>query len=212
MQDSGYKSAAMGAGETTFDYEALHDRSASLWVARIGFLWGFAEATLFFIVPDVLLGAVALFTPRAAPRVLAYTLAGALAGGALTYGVANELQPSRSNALLDGVPTVNDTAIRRVEREMRDDGARSIVYGPLRMGTPYKLYARAAAVEDEPLSSFILWSIPGRLERMLPVTLLAALVGLFARGRIAAWPRTVLGLYGALWLAVYVVYVVRIGV
>jgi len=200
MQDSGYKSAAMGAGETTFDYEALHDRSASLWVARIGFLWGFAEATLFFIVP------------RAAPRMLAYTLAGALAGGALTYGVASELQPSRSNALLDGVPTVNDTAIRRVEREMRDDGARSIVYGPLRMGTPYKLYARAAAVEDEPLSSFILWSIPGRLERMLPVTLLAALVGLFARGRIAAWPRTVLGLYGALWLAVYVVYVVRIGV
>jgi membrane protein YqaA with SNARE-associated domain len=202
----------MGAGKARFDYEALHDCAASSWVARIGFLWSFAEATLFFIIPDVLLGAVALFAPRAAPRVLACTLVGALAGGALTYGVASELQPSRSKALLDGVPTVNDTAIRRVEREMRDDGARSIVYGPLRMGTPYKLYARAAAVEDEPLSSFILWSILGRLERMLPVTLLAALVGLFARGRIAARPRTVLGLYGALWLAVYVVYVVRIGV
>jgi len=212
MQDSGYKSAAMGAGETTFDYEALHDRAASPWAARVGFLWGFAEATLFFIVPDVLLGAVALFAPRAAPRVLAYTLAGALAGGALTYGVANELQPSRSEAVLDGVPTVNDTAIRRVEREMRDDGTRSIVYGPLRMGTPYKLYARAAAVEDETLGSFVLWSIPGRLVRMLPVTLLAALVGLFARSRIAARPRTVLALYGALWLAVYVVYVVRVGV
>jgi membrane protein YqaA with SNARE-associated domain len=202
----------MGAGETTFDYEALHGRAASPWAARAGFLWGFAEATLFFIVPDVLLGAVALFAPSAASRVLAYTLAGALAGGCLTYGVASELQPSRSKAVLDGVPTVDDAAIRRVEREMHDDGARSIVYGPLRMGTPYKLYARAAAVEDEKLGSFILWSIPGRLERMLPVTLLAALVGLFARKRIVARPRTVLGLYGALWLAVYVVYVVRIGV
>jgi membrane protein YqaA with SNARE-associated domain len=202
----------MGAGETTLDYEALHDRAASPWAARIGFLWGFAEATLFFIIPDVLLGAVALFAPRAAPRVLTYTLVGALVGGALSYGVASELQPSQSEAVLDGVPTVKDTAIRRVEREMRDDGARSIVYGPLRMGTPYKLYARAAAVEDETLGSFILWSIPGRLVRMLPVTLLAALVGFFARSQIAARPRTALASYGALWLAVYVVYIVRVGV
>jgi membrane protein YqaA with SNARE-associated domain len=202
----------MADNEATADYEALRDRAASLWAARVGLLWGFAEATLFFIIPDVLLGAVALFAPRAAPRVLVYTLAGALAGGALAYGVASELQPSRSEALLDGVPTVNAEAIRRVEREMRADGPRSIVFGPLRMGTPYKLYARAAAVEEEAFSSFILWSIPGRLERMLPVTLLAALVGFFARSRIAARPRAALACYGVLWLPVYVVYVVRIGV
>jgi membrane protein YqaA with SNARE-associated domain len=202
----------MGANEPTFDYEALSDRAASPWAAWLGLVWGFAEATVFFIVPDVLLGAVALFAPRAAPRVLTFTLAGALAGGALTYGVADELQPSRSEAVLDGVPTVKVEAIRRVDREMRDDGPRSIAYGPLRMGTPYKLYARAAAVEDEAFSSFILWSIPGRLERMLPVTLFAALVGFFARRRIAARPRAVLACYGALWLAVYVLYVVRVGV
>jgi len=202
----------MGVNETKFDYETLRDRAASPWAARVGLLWGFAEATLFFIVPDVLLGAVALFAPRAAPRLLAFTLAGALAGGALTYGVANELRPSQSEAVLDGVPTVKDSAIHRVEREMRDDGPRSIVYGPLRMGTPYKLYARAAAVEDEAFSSFFLWSIPGRLERMLPVTLVAALVGFLARGWIARRPRAILVSYGALWLAVYVVYAVWVGV
>jgi len=202
----------MGVNETKFDYETLRDRAASPWAARVGLLWGFAEATLFFIVPDVLLGAVALFAPRAAPRLLAFTLAGALAGGALTYGVANELRPAQSEAVLDGVPTVKDSAIHRVEREMRDDGPRSIVYGPLRMGTPYKLYARAAAVEDEAFSSFFLWSIPGRLERMLPVTLVAALVGFLARGWIARRPRAILVSYGALWLAVYVVYAVWVGV
>src|SRR5438309_3875786 len=122
----------------------LRDRAASATVGWLALAWGFAEATLFFIVPDVLLGAVALFAPRAAARVLAYTLAGALTGGALTYGVASELQPSRSEAVLDGVPTVNEKAIQRVGREMRDEGPRSVVYGPLRMGTPYKLYARAA--------------------------------------------------------------------
>jgi membrane protein YqaA with SNARE-associated domain len=201
----------MRTNETKFDYEGLRDRAASRTAAGVGFLWGFAEATLFFIVPDVLLGAVALFAPRAAPRLLACTLAGALAGGAVTYGVASELTPSRSAAVLDRVPTVNKKAIRRVEGEMRDDGPRSVVYGPLRMGTPYKLYARAAAVEDEPFGGFFLWSIPGRLERMLPVTLLAGLVGFLARGWIARRPRPVLVSYGTLWLCVYVVYVVRIG-
>jgi membrane protein YqaA with SNARE-associated domain len=200
------------ANESKSDYEALRDRATSHAASGVGLSWGFAEATLFFIVPDVLLGAVALLAPRAAPRVLAFTLVGALLGGALTYGVANELRPSRSEAVLDGVPTVNDTAIHRVEREMREEGSRSIVRGPLRMGTPYKLYARAAAVEHEAFGSFLLWSIPGRLERMLPVTLLAALVGFLARGPIARQPRAVLAFYGALWLAVYVVYVVRIGV
>jgi len=193
----------MGANGTTFDYDGLSHRAASSWVAMLGLLWGFAEATVFFIVPDVLLGAVALFAPRAAPRVLAFTLAGALAGGALTYGVSSELDPSRSEAVLERVPTVNDSAIHRVEREMRRDGPR--------MGTPYKLYARAAAVEDEAFSSFFLWSIPGRLERMLPVTLLAAVVGFLARSRIARRPRAALAFYGTLWLAVYVVYVIRIG-
>lgn len=202
----------MGSNETQSDYQALRDRAATPAAAVVGLLWGFGEATLFFIVPDVLLGAIALFAPRAAPRALAFTLAGALAGGALTYGIADRVSPSRSEAFLEGVPTVNERAIDRVEREMRDHGSRSIVYGPLRMGTPYKLYARAAAVEDESLGSFMLWSIPGRLERMLPVTLLAALVGFLARSRIARRPRTVLALYGALWLAVYVVYVVRVGV
>src|SRR5207244_10314475 len=94
---------------------------------------------------------------------------------------------------------------------MRDEGPRSVVYGPLRMGTPYKLYARAAAVEDEAFSSFFLWSIPGRLERMLPVTPLASVVGFLARSRIARRRRAALAFYGTLWLAVYVVYVIRIG-
>src|SRR5437016_13338452 len=117
----------MRANETN-DYEGLRDLAASRRAAGVGLFWGFAEATVFFIVPDVLLGAVALFAPRAAPRVLAFTLAGALAGGALTYGVSSELDPSRSEAVLERVPTVNDSAIHRVERGMRRGGPPQIVY------------------------------------------------------------------------------------
>ena len=187
-------------------------RAASPVTAWFGFAWGFAEATLFFIVPDVLLGAVALLAPRAAMRTLVLTLAGALIGGAVTYAVASNVHATRSEAILDAVPTIRNSAIDRVSREMRDDGPRSVLYGPLRMGTPYKLYARAAGVQDESLVAFLLWSIPGRLERMLPVTLFAVVLGLLGRRWIAACPRTTLVLYGCAWLAVYVVYVIRVGI
>ncbi len=193
-------------------YDGLRERAASPAAVRLGFLWGFAEATLFFIVPDVLLGAVALFSPRSAPRVLALTLAGALVGGAVTYLVASDLRPARSEAIVDAVPTVRQSAIRRVDREMRAEGPRSVVHGPVRMGTPYRLYARAAGAQEQSLGAFLLWSVPGRLERMLPVTLLAALAGLLGRRWIAGRPRATVGLYAAGWIAVYAVYVVRVGI
>jgi membrane protein YqaA with SNARE-associated domain len=47
-------------------------------------LWGFAEATLFFIVPDVLLSIIAVRRGRRPAWIaMAWTIAGAIAGGAL---------------------------------------------------------------------------------------------------------------------------------
>jgi membrane protein YqaA with SNARE-associated domain len=178
----------------------------------IGFVWGLAEATLFFIVPDVWIGWVALVARRAAWAVLGFTLAGALVGGALTYALGAATAPATSAPILDGVPTVDRDSIRRVSGEMEKHGPRSVVYGPLRMGTPYKLYARAAGAQDESLATFLLWSIPGRLERFLPVTVFAILAGLLLRKWVEARPRTPLSVYVAIWMAFYAVYVVRIGI
>jgi hypothetical protein len=107
---------------------------------------------------------------------------------------------------------VDVDAIRKVSGEMEEDGPRSVVRGPLRMGTPYKLYARAAGVEDESLAVFLLWSILGRLERLLPLVAIAVLAGLALRRWISRQPLIALGLYAALWLAFYTVYVIRIGI
>ena len=55
-------------------------------VNAIAAFWGFAEATLFFIVPDVWLTAITVRLGRmAAFRAAAWTIAGALFGGALMY-------------------------------------------------------------------------------------------------------------------------------
>jgi hypothetical protein len=144
--------------------------------------------------------------------VLAFTLAGALVGGTLWYVAATAMAPSRSAAILDRVPTVDDDAIEQVSDEMEEDGPRSVTFGPLRMGTPYKLYARAAGVQDESLVAFLLWSVPGRLERFLPLMLIALLAGVVLRRWIVARPRAVLFAYAALWFAFYTVYAIRIGI
>lgn len=178
----------------------------------IGFSWGFAEATLFFIVPDVWIGWVALTARRAAWAVLAFTLAGALLGGAVLYTVSTTTEPETTAALLDGVPTVSRDAIEQVDEEMEEHGPRSVLYGPLRMGTPYKLYARSAGAQNESVLAFLLWSIPGRLERLLPFTVAALVVGTLFRTWIAAHRRRVQALYAVAWLAFYAVYVARVGV
>jgi hypothetical protein len=144
--------------------------------------------------------------------VLGFTLAGALVGGTVWYVAASAMAPSTSAAILDRVPTVDDDAIEQVSDEMEEDGPRSVTFGPLRMGSPYKLYARAAGVQDESLVAFLLWSIPGRLERFLPLLLVALLAGVVLRRWIVTRPRTVLGTYAALWAAFYAVYAIRIGI
>src|SRR5947207_15725568 len=141
-----------------------HSRGA----AAIAFGWGLAEATLFFVVPDVWIGLLALCGWRAGVRAAGWALAGALLGGALTYGVGARLEPRRSARLLDAIPAISPALIGRVEGEMRARGPASMLLGPLR-GVPYKLYARAAAVQGQPVAAVLLWTIPARGERFVPV-------------------------------------------
>jgi membrane protein YqaA with SNARE-associated domain len=178
----------------------------------IGFAWGLAEATLFFVVPDVWIGWVGLVARRSALGVVVLTLAGALVGGALTYAVAAATTPARSASILDGVPTVDREAISHVSAEMEADGPRSVVNNPLRIGRPYKLYARAAGVQDESPASFLLWSIPARLVRFLPLTVLVVVAGFALRRWIGARPGIALALYAAVWIAFYAFYVARAGI
>ncbi|MFM9106139.1 MAG: hypothetical protein ACKOWF_05500, partial [Chloroflexota bacterium] len=51
--------------------DAAGGRAPSRAAARIAALWGFAEATVFFIVPDVWIGLLAAFDPRAGLRAAA---------------------------------------------------------------------------------------------------------------------------------------------
>jgi membrane protein YqaA with SNARE-associated domain len=178
----------------------VQSRSAAL----IAFGWGLAEATLFFIVPDVWIGLLALFSWRAGLRAVVWAVAGALLGGALMYGVGANIDHDRGARLLDAVPAVSPGIIDQVEEEMRQRGPASMLLGPLQ-GTPYKLYAWSAGIERQPLGAVLLWTIPARAARFTAVAVVAALCGWLAR-RITPRSGWLVVLYLLAWGVFYAGY------
>jgi membrane protein YqaA with SNARE-associated domain len=189
-----------GAGTDRFWQARAHSKIAA--VVALG--WGFAEATFFFVVPDVWIGLLTLFGWRAGLRAVCSAVMGALVGGAVMYRVGAQLDRDRSARLLAAVPAISPAVVARVEAEMREHGPSSMMLGPLR-GTPYKIYARTAGVQGHPLGTVLLWTIPARGARFVLVAAVAGLYGWLVR-RIT--PRTgwLLGPYFLAWVLFYVRY------
>ena len=171
-------------------------------------LWGFAEATLFFLVPDIWLTAIAV-RRGLRPALLAClaALAGALLGGLAMYGwgVAN---PEAARAMLDRVPAIDPAMIAEVRRALGDDGVTATFRGPL-YGVPYKIYAVEAAGVGIGLALFLAVSLAARLLRFVLLTLGAwAISAALARH---AGPRLRIGLLAGAWAAFYAAYFAIMG-
>src|SRR5437764_358085 len=95
-------------------YDLKLPRRAVRWIAA---LWGLAEATLFFLVPDVYLSAVGLGNLRAALEGCLWALAGALTGGVAMYfwGAHDAAGAGRA---LDLIPAIGAGTIVRVRGEL----------------------------------------------------------------------------------------------
>jgi membrane protein YqaA with SNARE-associated domain len=183
-----------------------HSQSSAALI--IAFLWGLAEATVFFIVPDVVLGFVALFHWRRGLLAALVAVAGAVLGGAATYTLAAS-DPAAATEILLRIPLIDVEMIKNVGAEMQAAGLIALVRGPVR-AVPYKVYAVQAGQQQLPLWRFLLITIPARLERLLPVTLAAAGVGVVFRGFIRRRTALVVGIYILLWVGVYVAYYLQL--
>ena len=164
--------------------------------------WGFAEATLFFIVPDVLLTAIAIRNRRAALWCCAYAALGALAGGALMYAWGSS-SPEDALRAVDAVPAVNAAEIATAEEGLARHGVLGMLVGAF-TGTPFKAYAVQAAEAGIPLATFLAATVPARLPRFVVVTLVASAAARVLAPRVGM--RVTYLLWLAVWLAVYVTY------
>jgi membrane protein YqaA with SNARE-associated domain len=194
-----------------FGHEAApHRHGSPRWVAwscgapgvTLAFLWGVAEATFFFVVPDVIISFAAMLRPRRAWYHLMAALAGALAGGFCMYlwGAHHALDALEA---VGRVPFVRPAMIGHVEASYRREGVVALLLGPL-SGIPYKIYA-VEAPRFQSLAGFLWGSIPARGERFVLVLLIFAGLGAVLRrvgrpeARFAIW-------HAAIWIVFYGLY------
>jgi membrane protein YqaA with SNARE-associated domain len=175
-------------------------RPSILWA---GFAWGFAEATLFFIVPDVLLTLVALFSFRRSQRLLACILLGALAGGSIMFYLGAK-DPVRAQAVVQRVPFVSHAMFDKTQLAFQRDGIWALTKSPGN-GIPYKVYA-VQANKYSGLLLFLMVSLLARLERFALFWLIAGAMGFFFRKNICRQPRITVLAHASIWILGYAWY------
>ena len=187
-------------------YARLLDRVVSVPSMLTAFFWGLAEATLFFVVPDVYLGFVALFHPRSALKATLIAASGALIGGGLMYTLGRLNGPGMVDLLLR-IPLIDQEMVDLVANQLGSHGLAALVSGPFQ-GVPYKIYAVQAGAQDLGIIAFLLVSVLARLERFLPVTFLAILAGKILQKGVQRRTLLVLGAYIVLWMGIYGAYAI----
>lgn len=170
------------------------------------FAWGAAEASFFFLVPDILLSLVALTAPRRVWGHLAAAMAGALLVGALMYQWSVNTPSARTSVA--AVPRVSTSMFDQADKDLRTHGAWGAVFGPAR-GIPYKVYAVQAPRHAITLAAFVAASVPARLWRMLATVAVFAAIGIALRkfGK----PRWAIRLHVTFWITSITAYWLSIG-
>lgn len=190
-------------------YDYLKAHSASNRVLVVSFVWGLAEGTFFFIVPDVYILLVAVLNWRRGMWAALSSVAGSMLGGALMYGLAGQ-DSATMVTLLTHIPLISPQLVESVALRMEMHGLATMVYGPLQ-GIPYKVYAVQAGTQSLPLLPFLFMTIPARLERLIPVALGGAVAGAALGRFIRCRTKLAMGVYALLWVGVYGVYSAQVG-
>lgn len=166
--------------------------------------WGFAEATLFFLVPDVLLGWIALRHGwrRALPACLAAAL-GATIGGAALYAWSSRA-PAPVERVVEQVPAVPAGAVDLAEADLRRPDWPLVATLGAVSNRPFKLFAAAAPRAGIGLPAFAALTPAIRLPRFLMVSLVLAVLGALLRPRLPG--RVLLGVYAAAWTLFYAAF------
>ena len=166
-------------------------------------IWSFAEATLFFVVVDVLLSfAVVTGGWRSAGQAALWAVAGALGGGAVMYLWAVN-DPQASLAAVGQVPYIGPAMIAEVRGALRDDGLFAVVLAGV-TGVPYKIFAVTAPAAGIGLAPFLAVSVGARLGRFLLAVTLATFINACLEPFLGRRLR-LLAMLG-LWVVFYAIY------
>ena len=178
-------------------------KTGRLRLAAGAVAWGAAEATLFFVVADVLISWAALKRGwRTAVLVAICCAAGAVAGGAVVHRWSGHA-PEVAARWIEAVPAVPAGAVARAEVRMRDGWFFTALAGAFQ-GEPYKVWSAAAPAAGVPVETWAAASVPIRLPRFLLAAAAFSVLGAVLRGRLS--PRVLSGLFAAGWAIFYLAF------
>jgi membrane protein DedA with SNARE-associated domain len=186
------------------------DRFAqSLTAQASAFAWGLAEATVFFIVPDVLLTLLACRSIRASLKAGCSALLGAILGGFIMY-TAGHAGPETSRIWLAHVPAIDHRLIQQVQSQLSEYGLYAVLTGST-VGIPYKIYAVEWGARHGDVRAFLLVSVPARGIRFLFSSLIASGIARL----IAPWTQrrapTEMFIWALFWTGFYALYFSHFG-
>ncbi len=147
-------------------------RARRVGAGRVGlviiFVWAFAEAFMWPLIPDSALMALAFAAPAAIWRLWAMCAAGSVAGG-VTGVLLGRI------GLSWPLPLVTDR-MRQATSGWMADGASSLIHQPF-SGVPYKAFVSTAGSVDIEVVDWALWTAVTRGGRMLGFGLVGAAAG-----------------------------------
>lgn len=173
----------------------------------LSFVWGLAEGTLFFVVPDVFLSLVAAVSPRNVWRHILSTVCGAVCAGALMY-VWAEHNPVNAHTAVASVPFIPQAMFEQVKTGYQRRGLVAVFLGPL-SGIPYKIYA-IEAPGSFGLAQFSAATAPARAWRFILVCLFFGAAASLLRRKWRKTPKQLAMIHGVAWILFYSLYWGRI--
>jgi len=173
-------------------------RATAVFVA----VWGFGEATIFPLVPDLLLYPLAVAAPRRAASLFGWTLVGAILGSLVLSSIAlNDAAAARDLVL--GVPGIRPDMLEIATASVVGGDPLSMVHlGP---GVPLKLYSVAWWAGPGTPLAYVVGVIANRLVRIGAGVVVFAVLGWLAPGWVRRHEWLALAAYAAFWLVVAMV-------
>ncbi len=168
----------------------------------LAFVWGFAEATFFFIIPDVILTFIAISGFRVGLDASLLALAGALIGGIVMYVFAKR-NFKQAYHFVHRVPAVGEKMLHDVESSLSDKGVIALITGPIR-GIPYKAFAIFSPKMGVRFPTFLLASIPARFTRFFLTAMIAWLLANVLFETLPPWIKYTV--WAIVWMIVYIIY------
>ena len=175
----------------------------ALKTSLISFLWVFAEATFFFIVPDVWLTRVTIQDKKQAVRNVVYCTAGAVTGGVLIYCLALVYMADLV-MFFDKLPAISEDMIKNANSDISESGFASALLGAVVQGVPYKIYAAWAAALKINILYFCIVSTCVRIVRFVIVTLITIGVCTILKNHTSL--RFLYDLHIGVWIIFYIFY------